>query len=54
MSSVLNLARSVSVEYYFLSVGHPSSAALEQGPTLLPGEHLEEGGLETYSRKESK
>lgn len=54
VSCGLHLAQLVSVEYYQLSAGHPASAALEQGPMLSPDEHLEKGGLETYSIKESK
>lgn len=49
MSSGLNPALSVSAEYYWLSVGHPISAALEHRPILLPAEHLEKGGLEACS-----
>jgi len=54
MNSGLNLALSVSVEHYQLSVGHPTWAALEPGPVLLPNERLEKGGLETSIMKDSK
>lgn len=54
LSNGLNLALAASAECYQLSAGHPTSAALERGPVLVPVEHLEMGGLETYSVKGGK